>query len=112
MTIDWRRVLVVEMALLGACALAVVAWWLLGRFAHTVLVLLMGVVVAFALGPLVGRLEHRVGGRRGLAAAIVYLALVVVVLGGMALLARPFASQLAQLASDLPRYAELAKVQM
>jgi predicted PurR-regulated permease PerM len=110
--VDWRRVLVVELALLAGCALLVVFGWLIGRFAHTVLVLLMGVVVAFALGPLVTRLEERLGGRRGLAAALVYLAVLVILIGGIALLARPFVQQLTELASDLPRYAAMARTQL
>ncbi|HEY3108366.1 MAG TPA: AI-2E family transporter [Chloroflexota bacterium] len=112
MTIDWRRVLVVELALLAGCALLVVVGWVVGRFAHTVLLLGLGIVVAFALGPLVGGLEGRLGGRRGLAAAIVYLALLVVVVGGVALLAQPFVQQLTQLVGDLPRYADMVKSQL
>jgi predicted PurR-regulated permease PerM len=53
MRIDWRRALVVELALLAACALAIVAWLVLARVLHTVLLLLMAAAVAFAVGPLV-----------------------------------------------------------
>jgi predicted PurR-regulated permease PerM len=112
MTIDWRRVLVVELALLAGCALLVVVGWVISRFAHTVLLLGLGIVVAFALGPLVSRLEERLGGRRALAAAFVYLVLLVVVVGGMALLAQPFVQQLTQLVGDLPRYADMVRSQL
>lgn len=111
MPIDWRRVLVVELALLGAVALLVVLWWIVGRFAQTVLLLLLSAVVAFALGPLVDRLEERLGGRRAAAAAIVYLVLLVVLVGGLALLFRPFVAQVTELAANLPRYADMAKAQ-
>jgi predicted PurR-regulated permease PerM len=111
-TVDWRRVLIVELALLAGCALLVVFGWLIGRFAHTVLVLVMGIVVAFALAPIVARLERELGGRRALAAALVYVALVVLVVGGFALLATPFIQQLTQLAGDLPGYADAIKAQL
>lgn len=111
MTIDWRRVLVVELALLGACALLVVVWWVIGRFAHTILILLMAGVVAFAVGPLVDSVEARVGGRRGLAAALVYLGLLVALIGGLALLFRPFVTQLTELLANLPTYAETLQAQ-
>jgi predicted PurR-regulated permease PerM len=110
--IDWRRVLVVELALLAGCALLVVVGWIVSRFAHTVLVLLMAIVVAFALAPVVSAVEARLGGRRGLAAGLVYLGLLVVVVGGGALLARPFVQQLTELVGDLPRYADMAKSQL
>jgi predicted PurR-regulated permease PerM len=110
-TIDWRRVLIVELALLGACALLVVVWWIVGRFAHTILILLMAAVVAFAIGPLVDRVEVRLGGRRGLAAALVYLGLLVALIGGLALLFRPFVAQLTELLANLPTYAEMLQAQ-
>src|SRR4051812_18680876 len=97
MTIDWRRILIVELAILAGCALLVVLGWVIGQVAHTVLVLGMSMVVAFALAPLVSRVELGLGGRRGLAAGLVYLALLVVVIGGGALLAQPFVQQLTEL---------------
>jgi predicted PurR-regulated permease PerM len=112
MSVDWRRVLVVELALLAGCALVVVLGWVISQVAHTVLLFLMSVVVAFALGPLVTQLEDRLGGKRALAATIVYLTLLVIVVGGMALLAQPFVLQLTQLAGDLPLYAEMARLQL
>jgi predicted PurR-regulated permease PerM len=110
MHVDWRRVLVVELALLAGCALAYVGWLVLQRFLHTVLLFLFACVLAFALGPLVARAEVRTG-RRGLAVAAVYLGLVLVVAGGLFLLARPFVSQATALLSELPRYADVIKAQ-
>jgi predicted PurR-regulated permease PerM len=112
MRIDWRRTLVVELALLAGCALLVVLGWVISQVAHTVLLFLLSVVVAFALGPLVTRIEDRLGGKRALAATIVYVVLLVIVVGGIALLAQPFVQQLTQLAGDLPRYADLAREQL
>ncbi len=108
MRIDWRRVLVVELALLAGCALVVVAWLLLARVLHTVLLLLMASVVAFAVEPLVARVEARLG-RRGLAVTLVYLSLGASLLGGLALLASPFVQQASGLLGDLPHLADTAK---
>jgi predicted PurR-regulated permease PerM len=107
MRIDWRRALVVELALLAGCALAVVAWLVLARVLHTVLLLLMAAVVAFAVGPMVARVEARLG-RRGPAVVVVYLGLAIAVLGGLALLSSPFVRQAAGLLDDLPRLADAA----
>jgi len=110
MNVDWRRVLTVELALLAGCALAVVAWTIAQRFLHTLVLLLMATVVAFALGPLVERVEERVG-RRALAVALVYVALLVVVVGGVTLLAAPFVGQATALLGDLPSLGNAAKTQ-
>jgi predicted PurR-regulated permease PerM len=108
--IDWRRVLVVELAILAGCVLVFIAWLVLQRVLHTALLLLIALVLAFALGPLVDRAEARTG-RRGVAAAIVYLALLLVVVVGLVLLTHPFVSQATALLSDLPHYVEAAKEQ-
>jgi predicted PurR-regulated permease PerM len=110
MRIDWQRTLVIELALLAGCALAVVAWLVLAQVLHTVLLLLMAAVVAFAVGPLVDKVEARLG-RRGPAAIVVYLGLVVAALGGLALLTSPFVEQSTRLLDDLPRLADVAKEQ-
>jgi predicted PurR-regulated permease PerM len=112
MRVDWRRVLVVELALLAGCALAVVAWWVVSRFSHTVFLLLTGAIVAFALEPAVGRLEERLGGRRGMAALIVYLAVLVAAVGGLALLVVPLVGQTTALIGDLPAIADALKAQL
>ena len=112
MRVDWRRVLVVEMALLAGCALGVVAWWAITRFSHTVVLLLTGAVLAFALEPGVGRLEVRLGGRRALAAAVVYVALLAAVAGGLALVLAPLVGQTTALIGDLPAIAEALRVQL
>jgi predicted PurR-regulated permease PerM len=111
MRIDWRRVLTVELAILAGCVLIYVAWLVLQRVLHTALVLLIAMVLAFALGPLVDRVQARTG-RRGLAAAAVYLGLLLVVAGGMVLLTQPFVSQATALLSNLPHYVEAARAQV
>jgi predicted PurR-regulated permease PerM len=103
--VDWRRAVWVELAILGGCAVLYVAWLILQRFLHTALLVLMAAVVAFALAPLIDRVQRRVG-RRGFAVAIVYVALLIAVGASMVLLAEPFVSQTSALLVDLPRYAE------
>ena len=110
MRIDWRRTLIVELALLAGCGLAVVTWMVVRQFAHTLLLLLCAAVVAFAIGPLVDRAEKRLG-RRGLAAGVVYLGLVLAVAGGLALLTTPFVRQATALLTDLPLLPDAAQAQ-
>jgi predicted PurR-regulated permease PerM len=86
----------------------VVALLLLSRVLHTVLLLLMASVVAFAVEPLVARVEARLG-RRGLAATLVYLGLGTSLLGGLAFLVSPFVQQASSLLGDLPHLADAAK---
>jgi predicted PurR-regulated permease PerM len=110
--VDWRRVLVVELALLAGCALAVVGWWVVTLFSHTVFLLLTGAVIAFALEPAVGRLEQRLGGRRSLAAIVVYLAVLLAAVGGLALLVVPLVRQTTALIGDLPAIASALEAQL
>jgi predicted PurR-regulated permease PerM len=112
MRVDWHRVLFVELSLLAGCALVVVAWWVITRVSHTVFLLLAGAVIAFALEPAVGRLEARLGGRRGLAAVTVYLVVVAVAVGGLAVLMAPLVGQTTALIADLPAIAEALQAQL
>ena len=107
MTIDWRRIVWIELAILGGCAVAYVAWLILERVLHTALLLLMAAVLAFALGPLV-KVVHQHVGRRGVAVAILYLLLLIVLGVGLTLLAAPFVSQSTALLVELPQYAASA----
>ena len=103
--VNWQRVLTIELALLAGCALAVVAWLVVQLFLHTLLLLAMATVVAFALAPLVAGVQARVR-RRGLAVGIVYLGLGGVIVGGLVLLISPFVQQASALLADLPTYAQ------
>ena len=79
---------------------------LLAPLSHVILLVAFGVIVAFLLGPLVARLE-RVFRRRGVAIAVAALASLVVLVGGLALLAVPLVRETRELAADAPRYARL-----
>ena len=107
MTINWRRIVWIELAILGGCAVAYVGWLVLERFLHTALLLLMAAVVAFALGPLVKIVQRGVR-RRGMAVEILYDLLLIAIGVGLVLLTAPFVSQSSALLVDLPRYAASA----
>ena len=107
MSPNWRRAVWVELAILGGCAVAYVAWLILARFLHTALLLLMAAVVAFALGPLVKIVQRYVHGR-GVAVAILYLGLVVIVVTSLKLISDPLVTQTSALLAELPRYAATA----
>jgi predicted PurR-regulated permease PerM len=79
---------------------------LLAPLSHVILLVAFGVIVAFLLGPLVARLE-RVFRRRGAAIAVAALASLIVLVGGLALLAVPLVRETRELAADAPRYARL-----
>src|SRR5262245_28682796 len=110
MRVDWRRVLAVELALLAGCALTYVAWLVVQRVFHTIMVLVFATILSFALSPIVNRIERQVG-RRGVAVPLVYLGVLVLVIGGLALLTSPFVTQSSALLTELPRYADALKAQ-
>jgi predicted PurR-regulated permease PerM len=73
---------------------------------RVILLILFGVVLAFLLAPLVERLQRLVR-RRGVAIALGAAVSLVVVIGGLALLAVPLVRETRELATDAPRYAAL-----
>jgi predicted PurR-regulated permease PerM len=82
------------------------AFTLLAPFSHVILIVLFGVVIAFLLAPIVDRIE-RVVRRRGVAIALGALLSLVVVIGGLAVLAVPLIRETRELAAEAPRYAAL-----
>jgi predicted PurR-regulated permease PerM len=101
---DWQKALIVILTLLAGLALLWVLWQVISPLLHTLILFAMGAVLAFALAGPVDGLTRWIGNRAA-AMAIVYVLAAVVVMGGLALLAGPFAGQAAALVSDLPRYA-------
>ena len=76
----------------------------LSLLSHVIMLFVFGVVIAFLLGPIVERLQARLG-RRGLAVALAALMAIVVIFGGLALLTVPLVRETRDLADDVPRYA-------
>ena len=79
---------------------------LLAPLSRVILLVMFGVIVAFMLAPLVERLERPIR-RRGLAIGLGAAAAIVVVIGGLALLAVPLVRETRELAEAAPRYAEM-----
>lgn len=122
------NVLLVLLILLVALFLAQMLWQLLSGFADILLLFLLGWLVSFILNPAVAQLsQHPIPTRllcmiapsvgperarrwsefqlsRGVAVAIIYLGLVLVILLAVALLVPATVIQLSQLASHLPEY--------
>ena len=101
---DWQKALVILLTLLAGLALLWVLWQIISPLLHTLILFALGAVLAFALAGPVDGLSTRIGNRAA-AMAIVYVLTAVVFIGGLALLAGPFAVQASGLANDLPRYA-------
>lgn len=73
---------------------------------HVIVLVLFGVVVAFALGPLVELLQRRLG-RRSIAVLVTAVTAISVLVIAIALLAVPLVRETRALADDVPRYAAL-----
>jgi predicted PurR-regulated permease PerM len=79
---------------------------LLAPLSRVILLVMFGVIVAFLLAPLVELLQRRLR-RRGLAIALGAAGAIVVVIGGLALLAVPLVRETRELAEAAPRYAQM-----
>jgi predicted PurR-regulated permease PerM len=102
MPAGWLRALVVPLVILAWLAVAVVAAWLLGHVAHTLLVVVLSVVLAFAFTPLANRLARWMP--RPLALGVAYLLGVGVVLAFGAYVVATTAAQVSSLVANLPDY--------
>jgi predicted PurR-regulated permease PerM len=103
----WVSYLVVSLL---AVVLVLIAFMLilnlLAPLSRVILLIMFGVIVAFLLAPLVERLERPLR-RRGLAIGLGAAAALVVVIGGLALLAVPLVRETRQLAEAAPSYAQM-----
>ena len=79
---------------------------LLAPLSRVILLIMFGVIVAFILAPLVGRLERPLR-RRGLAIGLGAAGALVVLIGGLALLAVPLVRETRELAEAAPGYAAM-----
>lgn len=105
----WRRLLL-PLTILAWLAVAIVAVWLLGHVARTLLLVVLAVIVAFAVTPLVNLLARFLP--RGLALAFAYVLVFLVVLALLTVIVVTLASQLSALVKALPSYAtEASSVQ-
>jgi predicted PurR-regulated permease PerM len=109
--VDWNRLLVVQLCILLSIVLAVVGWTALRSVSKTALMFALAAVLAFALAPLVERLQLR-HVPRVLAVLGVYVivALILAILFGA--LGRPFLVQATLLAERWPLYAASVQEQL
>lgn len=101
----WLKALIVLLVVIAASYLAGLAWALAVRFADILLLLVLAWLVSFALEPLTYFLEARSRVNRGLAVAIVYLGLLIVLSLLILLLVPMVAIQVSQIGTSLPDYA-------
>lgn len=100
--VDWQRTLYVPLTILAWLAVAVVIVWLMGHVVKTILTLVLATVIAFALTPLVGRLERSMP--RALAITIAYVLGFGILIALIALLVTTVAGQVNTLVLNLPEY--------
>src|SRR3954452_15492015 len=99
--LDWTRVLIAQLAVLAGIVFLIVASTIIHALTHTLLLLSIAAMLAFASVPLVTPAEAR-GVRRVLAVALVDLGLALRLIASTSLPARRFAVQAALLLETLP----------
>jgi len=104
---SWQHALYIPLTILAWLAVALVAGWLLGHVAKTVLTLVLSGVVAFALTPLVSLLTRWLP--RILSITLAYILGFAFVFGLLSLLIFTAASQVTDLARTLPDKAHQIK---
>lgn len=100
----WQRALYVPLTVLAWLAVVIIAGWLLGHVAHTVVMIVLASILTIALHPLVALFKQRLS--RPLAVAGAYLAGLALVLGLGLLLIMTAAQQVVALVQNLPSYAQ------
>jgi predicted PurR-regulated permease PerM len=103
----WVRALLVPLVILVWLAVLLVAGWLLGHLAKTLLLVILSGVLAFAFTPLATRLARWMP--RALALGLAYLLGLGVVFGFGAYVVATTASQVVSLVTNLPAYAQQAQ---
>ncbi|HYP38875.1 MAG TPA: AI-2E family transporter, partial [Chloroflexia bacterium] len=100
-----NRWLQLFLTIIAGTIVAVIAWTVIERFLHILVLLLASFLLAFLLGPLVDRLE-RIRLPRIVAILIVYLVIIGTVTLGVVLLIGPLTAQLQDLVETLPTLIE------
>ena len=100
------RVLVAAAAVAAVMLAARLVFEALSELSHVIVLVVFGVVIAFALAPLVERIRQLVR-RRDVAVALTAIAALVILVAAVVSLAVPLIRETRDLASDVPRYAAL-----
>jgi predicted PurR-regulated permease PerM len=101
----WFKALIILLVIIAATYLVGFAWSLAVQFADIILLFALAWVMAFALDPLTGLIESRGRMRRGIAVALVYASLMVVLSAAILLVVPVVALQVSQIGANLPDYA-------
>jgi predicted PurR-regulated permease PerM len=128
----WLNVLIVLLTIIAAAFMAQMLWSLLGQFSDIILLFVLAWLVAFALGPLIKRIDgkplpssvvmlaerlfgHAFAPRldrfrftRLPAVAVVYVSLALILIEVVAVLVPPVLLQLKQLTDEFPQFAKSA----
>ena len=100
------RALLLPLIILAWLAVVLLVLWLLSHVTRTVLILVLSSLVAFALTPLVNLLARRLP--RVLAIAVAYLVGFAVLMGLLSVVVVTAATEIRNLAHNLPDYAQRA----
>jgi len=109
--VNWNRILLIQLCMLLTIVLLILGWTALRAVSKTALMFTLAAVLAFALAPLVERLQTRELPRVVSVAAVYGILAVLLVVSG-ALLGRPFLVQATLLAEQWPTYATAIQDQL
>jgi len=98
-----NRWLQLFLTIIAGAVVAVIAWTIIVRFSHIIILLIASFILAYLIAPLVNRLE-KLHVPRLLSALLVYLVIFGVIGFGTALLAGPLVTQIHQVITSLPTY--------
>lgn len=101
------RALMVPLVVLAWLAVLLIVAWLLSHVTRALLILVLGALIAFALSPLVNLLSRWIP--RLAAIAVAYVLALVVVLGVLSLVVLSAATEITNLARNLPWYVQQAQ---
>lgn len=99
----WQRAFFVPLTILAWVAVVFVFGWLLGHVLHTLVIVLLAAILAFALAPVVAVLSRRLP--RHIAIGGAYFLGIAIVVGIGTLLIATAAGQVVNLVANLPAYA-------
>lgn len=105
----WFRTLIILLVIIAATYLAGFAWSLAVLFADIILLLVLAWVLAFALEPITALFQRNARLKRGIAVAIVYSGLLIVLSLAILLIVPVVAIQISQIGANLPLYAASAE---
>lgn len=100
------RVLIAAAAIVAVLVALRLIFEALSELSHAIVLVVFGIVIAFALAPVVERIGRRTG--RAVAVLLTALIALIAVVGAFVALAVPLVRETAQLAREVPRVVEMA----